>query len=142
MQADNSRRGSDYGRVTCADFVKVPTTEIDPSLPKNKWARNGILIEPVSVIFKPALGGVSRFLGFRGLLARERYWVAAYLPEDSVPLFNENGIGINSDVLSRPFLANYGKWTFPSVRGWAAKLRLREIQNCDGFDIYFVEYRP
>ena len=142
MKADRSRRGSDYGRVTCADFVKVPTTEIDPNNPENKWARRGILIDPVSVIFKPALGGVTRFLGFRGLMARERYWVAAYLPEDSVPLFNENGIGINSDVLSRPFLANYGKWTFPSVKGWAAKLKLREIQNCDGFDIYFVEYRP
>ena len=149
MKADKSRRRSDYVRVTCADFVKVPTTEIDPKTPgvdpnspEYEFLRRGVLMDPVSVIFKPALGGVTRFLGFRGFVARERYWVAAYLPENSVPLFNENGIGINSEVLSRPLLANYKKWTVPSVTGWAAKLKLRKIQHCDGFDIYEVEYRP
>ena len=136
-------RVRDFLDVTCADFALVPTNGLDPDDPVLRAARgNRIRMSPVSSIAGAAFGGLTRNLGFQGWLAREWYWVAAMLPDNAEPLFNENGIGINPDVFSKPSLAESRLWQLSSYRKWAAKVELREIMRCGGFDIYFVEYRP
>ncbi len=86
------------------------------------------------------------YMELEGLLAglfrpsRARFWIAAMLPKDAPPLFNEDGVGLNPRVMSGPMNTRFG-WPAEGVSGLPAdRLLLRSFTNCDGFDLYYVEY--
>jgi hypothetical protein len=72
--------------------------------------------------------------------SRARFWIAAMLPEGAVPLFNESGVGLNPKVMSGSMMTGFG-WPAEGVAGLPAdRLLLRSVTQCDGFDLYYVEY--
>ncbi len=82
---------------------------------------------------------------FGGLLAGlgrpiyAKFWIAAMLPEGASPIFNDDGVGINSSVLKKKFLVDLGYDnglpTMPPER-----FLLIDTVVCNGFSIYIVEY--
>ncbi len=55
------------------------------------------------------------------------------------PLFRKSGRGFTPAALCRPLLAYIG-WSDGLLTMPAEKLVLRSKQNCDGFEIYVVEF--
>ena len=130
--------------AVCADFLLVHGSEVNRDAgPKYRRSRLKIgPVHPAVIDSARAFDHVTIGVGLRGQFARDWYWVAAVLPEGSDPLFNENGIGINSDVLAKPYFADHRAWTnSQEKREWAGRVELRAITHCDGFDIYNAEYK-
>jgi hypothetical protein len=67
-------------------------------------------------------------------------WVAAMLPEGAEPLFDSDGVGLNPDILSRRFLDQAGEYQFYTRVLPPEELRLISVTQCDGFEIYLVEF--
>ena len=115
----------------CKDFRLVRLSEIDVldlKKPFRSQTKGTLYMELegwLAELFRPS---------------RARFWIAAMLPKDAPPMFNENGVGLNPKVMSGPMNSGYG-WPPEGVAGLPAdRLLLRSVTNCDGFDLYYVEY--
>jgi hypothetical protein len=115
----------------CKDFRLVRLSEID-ALELKKPFRS----KTKGTLYMELEGWLAGFFH----PSRARFWIAAMLPKDAPPLFNDNGVGLNPKVMSGRMNSGYG-WPPEGVQGLPAdRLLLRSVTSCDGFDLYYVEY--
>ena len=115
--------------ATCEDFRVVTYSEV---------ARREIGNFP----FRRHQGKSTVYVGVLGTLPPRvaLMWVAAMLPEGAEPLFDSDGVGLNPDVLSRRFLDQAGEFQVYTRVLPPEELRLISVTQCDGFEIYLVEF--
>lgn len=119
------------GEIRCEDFRVVRLSDVAPG--DRQIFR---IIYPKSALYYEVWGGLLAGLG-RPTYAK--FWIAAMLPEDAAPLFNEGGLGLNPQVLQKRFLADVGYDTGLATMP-PERFSLIDTVACDGFSIYVVEY--
>jgi hypothetical protein len=127
-----SRNPPSPAGAQCKDFRLVRMSETDELELEQPFRRH----QTKSKVYMELEGWLAEL--FRP--SRARFWIAAILPKNALPLFNENGVGLNPEVMSGLMHSSYG-WPPEGVDGLPAdRLLLRSVTNCDGFDLYYVEY--
>ncbi len=119
------------GEIRCEDYRVVRLTDV---LPEDRETFR--IFYPKSALYFEVGGGILAGLGWP---TYAKFWIAAMLPEDAAPLFNEGGRGLNPQVLQKRFLADVGYDTGLAIMP-PERFSLIDTVACDGFSIYVVEY--
>lgn len=127
-----SRAPTDENNVSCADFKVVEITDVHEADRENLPFR---VHHPKSALYLSYSGFLKGF----GWPSKAEFWIAAMLPSKSEPLFNQNGIGLNQKVISRPYLVELGYENGLAAMP-AQSLVLKSVAACQGFSLFNVEF--